>query len=219
MPLKNIRQIIRDLRNSTRGFQPPLVDTIIKEYGKNPFLILISCLLSLRAKDSITIHACRTLFKKATTPQDILDMPTSELETILFTIGFYKAKAATLKNVCAELIDRFNVVVPNTEEELLSIKGVGKKTANLVLGLAFDKSAICVDIHVHRISNRLGLVRTKTPEKTETALAALLPKKYWIEWNKLLVMWGQNICIPLSPKCSSCAIKNLCKRVGVTKSR
>ena len=125
----------------------------------------------------------------------------------------------TLKNVCKVLIDRFEGKVPATEEELLSIKGVGRKTANLVLGLAFGKPAICVDIHVHRISNRLGLVKTKTPEETEMALQKILPKKYWIEWNKLLVIWGQNVCLPISPKCSSCAVRNQCKRIGITKSR
>jgi len=214
-----LNQVIKVLQRETRDFQQPLVETIIKEYGKKPFLILASCLLSLRAKDSATIHACRALFEKAQTPQRILDLPTATLEKLLFTIGFYKTKAATLKNVCKILRDRFGGSVPDTEEELLSIKGVGRKTANLVLGLAFDKPAICVDIHVHRISNRLGLVKTKTPEETEAALAQVLPKKYWIEWNKLLVMWGQNVCTPLSPRCSTCAIKDMCKRVGVTKSR
>jgi len=197
----------------------PMVFTISDEFGKNPFLILISCLLSLRAKDTTTLPICRILFKKAQTPQKILAIPLPELEKIIYKTGFYKRKAKQLHFVSKELLTRFGGNVPSTEQELRSIKGVGLKTANLVLAEAYDIPAICVDTHVHKISNRLGIVKTKTPEETEKALKQVLPKKYWREWNRLLVMWGQNICVPVSPFCSKCAIYDYCDRVGVTKSR
>lgn len=212
-------KILKILQKATKSFQKPLSQTIIDEYEKDPYLILISCLLSLRARDSMTIHVCRALFTKAKTPQEIISLPTSTLETILLPIGFYKNKAKTLKGVSQELIERFKGKVPSSREELMSLSGVGPKTAALVLGLAFDTPAICVDIHVHRISNRLGIIKTKTPEETEKVLEKLIPKEYWIEWNMLLVMWGQNICVPISPKCSICTIRPYCKRVGVTTSR
>lgn len=197
----------------------PMVFTISEEFGKNPFLILISCLLSLRAKDTTTLPICRVLFKQAQTPQEILAISIPELEKIVYKTGFYKRKAAQLHYVSNELIRRFGGDVPRTEQELLSIKGVGIKTANLVLAEAYDIPAICVDTHVHKISNRLGLVKTKTPEETEKALKLVLPQQYWIEWNRLLVMWGQNICVPVSPYCSKCPIYDQCDRVGVVKSR
>ena len=141
------------------------------------------------------------------------------LEKIIFRTGFYKNKAAVLHSISADIIKRFNGQVPQTLPDLLSLKGVGIKTAHLVLGLAYDVPAICVDIHVHRISNRLGLINTKTVEQTEEGLRRLLPQHYWILWNKLLVMWGQNVCVPISPKCSGCPLASHCKRIGVTKSR
>lgn len=219
MDQTTLKKIISLLRSATAGYVKPLSESIIELYGKDPFLILTSCLLSLRAKDSMTIHVCRDLFAKVRTPQAIIEMPLEQLEKILFRIGFYKSKALTLKDVSRVLTERFGGTVPNTMEELLSIKGVGRKTANLVMGLAFDEPAICVDIHVHRISNRLGLVKTKTPDETEIALKKILPKHYWTEWNRLLVMWGQNVCTPISPFCSSCIIRPYCKQVGITKSR
>jgi len=214
-----IQKIVAQLGRETKPFVEPLVDIIIKEYGKDPYLILISCLLSLRAKDVVTIHVCRDLFAVAKTPEHMLALTQHQLEKIIHKIGFYKNKAQVLRHVSQVLLDTFDGQVPKTREALLSIKGVGPKTASLVLGLAYGKPSVCVDVHVHRISNRLGLIQTKTPEQTEEVLEKLLPKKYWIIWNKLLVMWGQNVCAPVSPKCSQCAIKYLCKRVGVMKSR
>ena len=213
------QEVIVALRKNTKKFTPPLIDLLIKEFGHNPFIILIGCLLSLRAKDITTIHVCRSLFKIAKTPEQLLAIPRENLEDLLFPIGFYKNKSKTLQHVCQVIIEQFGGKVPQTEEELLSIKGVGRKTATLVLGLAFGVPAICVDTHVHRISNRLGFIKTKTPVETEAALKELLPKEYWIEWNKLIVMWGQNVCVPISPFCSLCAIRPYCKRVGVKKSR
>lgn len=219
MNAEQIKRIIDLLRQATRHMMPPLVDTIIKEYGHDPYLILISCLLSLRAQDRTTIHACRKLFAVARTPNQLIALLRQDLEKLIFTTGFYKIKARVLQEVSYTLLEKYAGRVPASLEELLAIKGIGRKTANLVLGLAYDKPSICVDTHVHRISNRLGLIKTAMPEKTEQALQGVLPEKYWIEWNKLLVMWGQNICVPLSPKCSQCAIRSHCKRVGVTRSR
>lgn len=214
-----IESIIKKLRVATKGYALPLINQLIDEYGHKPFLILIGCLLSLRARDSTTIHVCRDLFAQAQTPQEILAIPLHTLERIIFKTVFYRNKALTLHHVSSVLINRFDGHVPKTREELLSITGVGPKTANLVMGMAFGTPEICVDTHVHRISNRLGLVKTKTVEETEEALKKVLPKKHWIEWNTLLVMWGQNLCTPLSPRCSECPIRAYCKQVGVTKFR
>ena len=216
---KRAIEIIKKLRIATRGTQKTLTQSIKYEFGDNPFLILVSCLLSLRAKDVVTLPVCRVLFKKAKTPEDFIDIPISELEKILFKIGFYKNKAKILKAVSKDILERFNGKVPNNKEDLLSIKGVGSKTANLILGEVFKIPAICVDTHVHRVSNRLGLISTSTAQQTEKALQELLPEEYWIEWNSLIVTWGQSTCVPISPWCSQCEIYGLCKRMGVTKNR
>ncbi len=214
-----ISDIVQTLRHATKKFSVPLADAIIVEYGKDPYLILISCLLSLRAKDAMTIHVCRKLFAHARTPQQMVALSRAELEKLVYQSGFYKNKARALHNVSVEIIENYGGKVPRSKDALLAMKGVGPKTANLVVALAFGQPEICVDTHVHRISNRLGLVHTKKVEDTEEALRMMLPKKYWIEWNKLLVMWGQNVCTPQSPWCSRCAVRQWCKRVGVTKAR
>jgi endonuclease-3 len=172
--------------------EEPMGFFIARTY-KDPFYVLISCLLSLRSRDTVTLPISQNLFVRVTSPQEMLDIPLQELEEIIRPIGFFHQKARTLKHVSAELLHRFGGRVPNTETDLLSIKGVGRKTANLVLGLSFGIPAICVDTHVHRLSNQLGLVSTKTPEETEEALKQILPERDWIEFNNLLVAWGQNI--------------------------
>lgn len=212
-------EVIAVLRRVTAGYPEPASVQITQEFGRDPFLILVSCLLSLRAKDTMSVPVSRALFQRVRTPQGLVAMPRIELEQIIHSIGFYHNKAKTLQEVSQELIDRFGGQVPRTEVELLSLKGVGRKTANLVLGEAFGVPAICVDIHVHRISNRLGLVKTKTPEQTEEVLKHVIPQQYWIEVNRLLVMWGQQICVPVAPRCSRCALEPLCPRFGVKKSR
>lgn len=214
-----IDELVCTLKKSTALFTPPLIDIIVAECGHDSFLILIACLLSLRAKDTTTIHVCRVLFSAIRTPDQLCAMDRQALEEIIFRTGFYKNKAEVLQGVSAELLARFGGKVPDTYEALISIKGVGPKTANLVLGAGFAVPAICVDTHVHRISNRLGLIKTNTVEETEQALKKIVPKKYWITWNTVLVMWGQNVCVPISPKCSGCAIANQCKRIGVGKHR
>ncbi|MBU1008345.1 endonuclease III [Candidatus Dependentiae bacterium] len=208
---QQIKTVIATLRHETKQYPPPLIDIIIQEYGKMPFLILISCLLSLRAKDVVTIHVCRTLFKKAQTPQELLAIPRAKLEKIIFKSGFYKNKSKVLHEVSTTIHEKYGDTVPRSLDRLLKIRGVGRKTANLVLGLAYNIPAICVDTHVHRISNRLGLVATRTPEATERALEKILPKKHWIEWNTLLVIWGQNKCTPRAPKCAWCAVHRFCE--------
>lgn len=212
-------EIIRILAKKTAAYTQPLINSIIDEYGKDPYLILIGCLLSLRAKDITTIHVCRVLFNRVKTPEQLLALPESELREIIFKTGFYQNKARVLREVSRAVIEEFSGAVPDIYDQLISIKGVGPKTANLVLGMAFDVPSICVDTHVHRISNRLGLIKTTTVEQTEAELKKVLEKKDWITWNKLLVMWGQNMCVPISPKCSQCAISHLCKKVGVVKRR
>ncbi|MGE4257853.1 MAG: endonuclease III [Candidatus Babeliales bacterium] len=198
---------------------PPMSFTIVQKFGRDPFLVLISCLLSLRTRDTETLPASLRLFKQAVTPHELLELSTLEIEHLIYPVGFYRRKAVLLHEVSHAIIERFGGKVPNSLPELLSIRGIGLKTANLVLAEGFGIPAICVDVHVHRISNRLGLVQTKTPEQTEAALRGLLPQEYWIRYNRLMVMWGQNICVPVSPKCSECAVFTLCERVGVTKSR
>ncbi len=187
---------INALRSRVASFPLPLVDTMIAEYGHDPYIILTSCLLSLRARDIVTVHVCRELFNTLRTPQEMIEIEHDDLEKIIYRTGYYHTKARTLKTVSALLIEKHGGMVPRTEAELLALPGVGQKTANLVLGLAFNIPAICVDTHVHRISNLWGIVHTKTADDTEKALKKVLPHKHWIEWNRLLVMLGQNVKRP-----------------------
>jgi endonuclease-3 len=211
--------IIERLRLATKNMVLPAADLITNEYGKDPYLVLVSCILSLRTKDSVSWPASRRLFTYAKTPYTMVNLSQATIQQAIYPSGFYRQKAKTILDISADLISRFGGTVPSTKEELMSFKGVGLKTANLVLAEGFDIPALCVDVHVHRISNRLGFVATRTPEETEAALRELLPKEYWREFNKLLVMWGQNICLPQSPRCSSCSVAPLCNRVGVVLSR
>ncbi|MCA9769798.1 endonuclease III [Candidatus Dependentiae bacterium] len=211
--------IIEKLRIATQGMTEPAVTTIIKTYGRDPFLVLISCLLSLRTRDTVSLPASLKLFDRAKTPLELLDLSILNIEHLIYPVGFYRQKAKQIHHICNQLVQHFNGNVPDTEYDLLTLKGVGRKTANLVLGEGFGIPSICVDTHVHRISNRLNLVRTKTPAETEHALKKLLPKEYWIEYNRLLVMWGQNICVPITPFCSICPIADLCAKRGVKKNR
>ena len=186
---------------------------------RDPFRVLIACLLSLRTKDETTGPASERLFALADTPAAMLRLSASRIERAIFPVGFYRTKARVILGVCRDLVEHFGSRVPDTIDELLTLKGVGRKTANLVVTVGFGKPGICVDIHVHRISNRLGYVRTRAPEETEVALRARLPRRYWIGYNDLLVSFGQNVCVPVSPKCSICPVRGLCPRVGVTRSR
>jgi endonuclease-3 len=184
-----------------------------------PFKILISCLLSLRTQDKNTEIASGRLFAVADTPENILKLPIKKLEKLIYSSGHYKKKARVLKSVSKEILDKYNGKVPETKEELLSIKGVGPKTANIVLAFAYNQIVLPIDTHCHRIPNRIGWVKTATPEKTEKELEKILPKKYWKEFNAIFVLFGKTICVPISPKCSICPINKFCKKVGVEKSR
>ena len=213
-----ISSVVRTLRKEVRNLTTPSVTLVGKRWG-SPFLVLISCILSLRTKDAVTLAASERLFKLAKTPQTMLKLSVAQIEKTIYPVGFYRTKARNIKGICETLIEKFGARVPDTIDELLTMRGVGRKTANLVLTEGFGKPGVCVDTHVHRISNRLGYVKTKTPEDTEWVLRKKLPQKFWIEYNALLVMWGQNVCKPISPLCSRCAVRKFCRRVGVILSR
>lgn len=185
----------------------------------DPFKVLISCLLSLRARDENTEKVSKQLYEVADTPEQIVNLPTDQLEKLIFSSGHYKKKARVLQSVSNELITRFNSKVPKTKEELLSIKGIGPKTANIVLAFAFNQLVLPIDTHCHRIPNRLGWLKTKNPEQTEKELEKILPKIYWQDFNAIFVQFGRDICQPISPKCSICPINKYCKRIGVERSR
>lgn len=215
---KEIAQVIRLLQKGVQSL-PDLSVTLVGKRWKDPFFVLISCILSLRTKDETTLPASERLFQLVNAPQDMLKLSIKQIEQTIYPVGFYKVKARNIHAICRDLIERFDSTVPNNLDALLSLRGVGRKTANLVLTEGFGKLGICVDTHVHRISNRLGYVETKTPKETEFALREKLPKKFWIEFNALLVTWGQNVCNPVSPFCSRCQIRKLCQRVNVSLSR
>lgn len=218
MKATDIHAAIVILTDSVKEWKTPAV-TIVSQRGDDPFKVLISCILSLRTKDQVTGDASARLFSLADTPEKMCKLPLDVLEKTIYPVGFYRTKAAQIKEICQNLAERYNGKVPDTIDELLSFKGVGRKTANLVVTLGFGKPGICVDIHVHRICNRWGYVSTKTPEQTESTLRKKLPKQYWLVINDLLVTFGQNQCTPVSPRCSTCPLYNLCDRVGVGKSR
>lgn len=215
---KNINEIIKILKKTIKQWKVPIV-TRVAEDGKDPFKVLISCILSLRTKDDTTAAASRRLFKITDNPAEMLKIKDRTLEKAIYPVGFYKTKTKNIKSICRILVDKYKSRVPDEIDELLKFKGVGRKTANLVVTLGYNKLGICVDTHVHRISNRLGYIKATTPEKTEFALRKKLPQKYWIIYNDLLVAFGQNLCRPISPICSTCPIYNYCDRVGVQKSR
>ncbi len=210
--------IVNKLSSFLKNEVLPSVSVIAKHIG-GPFHILISTMISLRTKDSVTIEASRRLFKKADTPEKISELSEKTIEKLIYPAGFYKTKAKNLKKTAEILMLKHNSKVPKNMEELLKLPGVGRKTANLVRNLGYNLNGICVDTHVHRISNRTGWVSTSNPEETEYALMDILPEKYWISINELLVMFGQVLCKPISPFCSKCPIIEHCRRVRVNKSR
>ena len=214
-----IEDLIEKLKTEVRGMPEPVSFSIIERFGRDPFLILISCILSLRTKDAVTWSASINLFEKAKTPQEMMFLSLIEIEQSIYPVGFYRQKARTILKISSLLLEKYNGYVPSVKDDLLMLPGVGIKTAGLVLGLAFGIPALCVDTHVHRIANRLGMVCTKTPEETERALTDIIPNHYWIELNRLLVMWGQNTCTPISPFCSRCALSLVCQKKDVSSSR
>jgi endonuclease III len=211
--LKTIRAIARQARQ----FVVPSV-TRVADKG-DPYLVLISCILSLRTKDKTTVEAGNRLFSKARTCAAMGRLSESRIARLIYPVGFYRKKAKVIRDLSQRLCRDLGGQVPDSREGLMCLKGVGRKTANLVLGLGFKKAAVCVDTHVHRISNRLGWIRTRTPLDTELALERLVPKRLWIELNTVLVAFGQNICQPVSPLCSQCRVSRLCEKLGVKQSR
>jgi endonuclease-3 len=214
----DIHPVMAALQAAAPTWNAPVV-TLIANQSDDPFQVLVSCLLSLRTKDETTGPAARRLFQLAHTPASMLKLSAREIERAIYPVGFYHTKARTILELCRVLIERHAGAVPDDLDALLTLKGVGRKTANLVLTQGFHKPAICVDTHVHRISNRWGYVRTKDPHATEMALRRKLPAQYWMDYNDLLVAFGQTICQPTSPWCSRCPIVAYCPRRGVTRSR
>ena len=210
-------KVVTTLQNFYKGDVPSV--TKVANKGRDPFLVLVGCILSLRTKDEVTDVAAERLFRKARNPREILALRVKELERLIYPVGFYRTKARTIQEISKTILEKYDGRVPETMEELLSFKGVGRKTANIVLTEGFNKAGIAVDTHVHRISNRLGAVTTKNPYATEEALRKVLPRKYWKVYNMLLVTHGKRTCTPLSPFCSRCPIYTFCKRVNVTRSR
>lgn len=215
---KDIDHAIKILKQAVKQFSSPAV-TQVSNKTHDPFKVLISCMLSLRTKDKTTLEASKRLFELASAPKKMKDLPIKTIEKAIYPVGFYRVKAGNIKAICRELVERYNSKVPDAIDELLKLKGVGRKTANLVITLGYGKYGICVDTHVHRITNRWGYVKTKTPEETEFALRKKLPKKYWLIINDLLVQFGQNICKPISPLCSKCGLSDYCNKECVQKRR
>lgn len=213
-----IHSALRVLRQEVPQWQEPVLGVVAKE-SRDPFQILIACVLSLRTKDQTTTEASRRLFALASTPSTMQRLSRRRIESAIYPVGFYRTKAKQIREISRRLLGRYGGAVPDSIEELLTLPGVGRKTANLVVTVGYGKPGICVDTHVHRISNRWGYVKTKTPEKTEQALRRKLPRRYWITFNDLLVPFGQNLCQPVSPFCSQCRLVRYCDRRGVTKSR
>ena len=215
---RDIHSAIKILRREVPKWETPIV-TLMAETYQSPFRVLISCILSLRTQDATTAKASHRLFALADSPETMVKLTAKKIEKLIYPVGFYRTKAKDILEICQTLIDRYAGQVPDSIDELLKFRGVGRKTANLVVTLGYRKAGICVDTHVHRISNRWGYVKTKTPEKTEFALRAKLPKQYWLEYNDFLVSFGQHLCRPISPVCSQCPIAKYCSRVGVSLKR
>ncbi|MBI5855747.1 MAG: endonuclease III [Nitrospirae bacterium] len=218
MQAADIHGVMRVVRGEVRRWREPVLGVVARE-SRDPFRILIACILSLRTKDQTTAEAASRLFPLADTPAAMVRLPLRRIERAIYPAGFYRTKAKQLREISRRLLDVYDGKVPDSIDELLTLHGVGRKTANLVVTVGYRKPGICVDIHVHRISNRWGYVRTKTPEETEQALRKKLPRRYWITFNDLLVPYGQNLCQPVSPFCSRCKLVTFCDQAGVTKSR
>ena len=215
---KTVASLLRILEREAPKWNAPIV-ALAAQQNQSPFLTLIGCILSLRTKDQMTAVACERLFARASTPDAMLAITPKTLEKLIYPVGFYRTKARVIRAICRDLIDKFGGQVPDNIDDLLALNGVGRKTANLVVTQAFRKPGICVDTHVHRISNRWGLVASKTPDKTEMALRKILPRRHWIDYNTILVAFGQTLCQPVSPWCSRCPIAIECPKIGVVHSR
>jgi len=215
---RQVGRVMRALARAIDGYELPAVEKISNEQQEDPFQVLIATMLSAQTRDAVTAAASSRLFRRARTPATIAKLPVDEIQSLIFPVSFYRNKARHVKAACEMLVGRFGGRVPATMDDLLMLPGVGRKTANLVLILSFNsRRNICVDTHVHRIANRLGWVRTKTPEETEQALYKATDRRWWPYINLYLVTWGQNVCRPVYPRCPRCDIRPFCCRVGVTR--
>jgi endonuclease-3 len=209
---------MKRLARAVDGLDEPAVEKIAKDQQEDPFQVLIATMLSAQTKDAVTASASARLFRVARTPRSMAKLPEARIQELIYPVSFYRNKAAHVKETCRQIMTRFGGKVPSTMEELLTLPGVGRKTANLVLILAHaSRENICVDTHVHRISNRLGWVKTRTPEETEHRLYAAAPRRWWPIINLYLVTWGQNVCRPVYPLCPQCVLVDVCPKIGVTK--
>ena len=219
MTIEHIDEIMDILKKELRDFETSQ-DRKWRKVRRTPFTVLISCILSLRTKDDITVDASMRLLSRYDTPEKILKASVEEIEKLIYPVGFYKTKARRIKEISRILLEKYDGRVPESFDELIKIKGIGRKTANIVMMYGFNKDDyLAIDTHCHRIPNRLGWISTKTPEETEKELKRKLPKKYWRDFNHLFVRFGQKICLPVSPKCSECPVRRFCKRVGVERHR
>ncbi|MFQ5600998.1 MAG: endonuclease III domain-containing protein [Candidatus Krumholzibacteriia bacterium] len=206
----------RVLRRLARCYD---IEQFVKAHGRDPYRILVGCVLSLRTKDDVSFPATERLFARARTPRAMLRLRETTIAKLIYPVGFYRRKAAQIRAISRRLLDAFDGKVPERLEALLELPGVGRKTANLVVTLGYGRAGICVDTHVHRITNRLGWVRTRHPEETEAVLRQMLPRRHWIPINEILVRHGQQVCKPISPICSRCVAVGDCRRVRVSRSR
>ena len=213
----NIVEGLKKLKKAVRKFRTPSVTVIAKK--NDPFAVLVSCIISLRTRDEVTELASARLFTLAKLPAELLKLSNDKIEKAIYPAAFFRKKTKSLKDLCQVLVKEYSGKVPDKLEELLKLKGVGRKTANLTLILGHNKPGICVDIHVHRISNRWGYVKTKSPDETEMVLREILPKRFWKGYNDLLVSFGQNLCKPVSPFCGACPIGDQCPKIGVNRFR
>jgi len=210
-------KVLRRLGVAIRGMEEPAVEKISEDTREDPFQVLIATMLSAQTRDAVTHEASLRLFRRARTPRTMGALRVATIQKLIYPVSFYRNKARHVKDACRQIVERFAGVVPGRMEDLLTLPGVGRKTANLVLILSHaSRENICVDTHVHRIANRLGWVRTRTPDQTEQALYAAVPRRFWPTVNLYLVTWGQNVCRPIYPRCRACVVSSLCPRIGVT---
>lgn len=218
--IQHIDEIFKLLRQGLQQFQTPIINRAKSEIDDTPFTTLISCVLSLRTKDDVTEQASLRLLKTYNTPQKLLTLSEEQIAQLIYPVGFYKTKAKRLREISQTLIENYSSKVPEDINEILKLKGVGRKTANIVMVYGHKKSGyLPIDTHCHRIPNRLGWIKTKTPEETEVALQQILPEKYWDDFNDLFVTFGQHICVPISPFCSRCPIEKYCEKRNVKTQR
>ncbi len=216
---RDIHEVISILEDETSRWNDTALTLVAEQTRRDPFRILIGTVLSIRTKDETTAVACERLFKLADNPETMLTLPEKTVDSTIYPVGFHTTKARNILEICRILVGDFNSNVPDDIDTLVTLPGVGRKTANLVVTIGYGKPGICVDVHVHRISNRWGYIDTRNPDKSEFALREKLPSEYWIRYNDLLVMYGQNLCKPVSPFCSRCRLSSFCDRIDVGKHR